>query len=86
MKALEKGNQRADPQKYENSTYSHSVISQEHSQAPKTIGQCIGLLAALVGGGSAGVEPVVIGCVRLEWNVNVNTLSKKLGGHLSLMA
>lgn len=51
-----------DPQKDENNTYSHSVISQEHSQASKTIGQCIGLIAVSEGGGRSGVELVVIGC------------------------
>ena len=59
-----------DPQEDENSTYSHSVISQEHSQASETIGQCIGLLTISEGGRRSGVELVVIGCGKTELNIS----------------
>ena len=59
-----------DPREDKNSTYSHSVISQEHSQASKTIGQCIGLLTISEGGRRSGVELVVIGCGKTELNIS----------------
>lgn len=55
---------------YENTPYSHSVIAQEHTQVATPIGQCIGLSIVSEGGGQAGVEPVVIGCRKTEWNIN----------------
>lgn len=47
---------------YENVIHSHGVISQDHTQADKAIGQCIGLSVVSECGGQAGVEPVMIGC------------------------
>lgn len=51
---------------YENITHSHSVVSQDHTQAATSIGQCIGLPIDSEGGGLVGVEPTVIGCRKTK--------------------